>query len=479
MNLSLAFLSALLFVHCQSWGKFWEIDDVPTNQGIFAWGRSPSTAPNPSTFAAVATDSATNAYAVGTISGTLPFVFGSQSVTGNGSSGYPLIVKYDTAGNALWAQSASGANNITNFTAVAVDSADNIYAGGSNTASSTYTFSNLTFTGNGPLLIKYNSGGGVEWAATSVATCTSRFMSIAASATGHIFAAGNQDVASCTYGSQAVNSGYASGNNALLVKYDSAGVAQWATTATTSTCVSAFRGVATDSFGDVYAVGFQDTCAVTYAGGATIAANTILRGTVIKYSSSGIVQWMFSAGNPGGGTSGQFSGIAIDKNNNIYVVGAQIGAASYGGFTLTPANGTAKGVLLKFNTSGTVLAAQLGDVAQTFFSGVATDGRGKVYVSGFQTGNLTANYGGLLVPKSTTEQQTIVVKYDPSGPGEWARLPDSTPAGSVQALTGLALSKDARLFAAGYTNNAGSYVYAGQTVSSVYAASNALILQYR
>ncbi len=469
----------MLFLHCQSWGKFWEIDDIPTNQGIFAWGRSPTTAPNSSAFLSVAPDSAGNAYAVGTISGTLPFVFGSQSVTGGGSGSYPLIVKYDTNGNAVWAQSATGTNINVAFRGVAVDSSDSIYASGDISGTGTFTFSTVNFTGNGPLLVKYNPAGVAEWAATSAAACTSIFYRVAASAGNFVYAVGNQDVASCTYGSQTVNSGYASGNNVLLVKYDSAGVAQWGTSTTTSTCISAFRAVAADSFGDVYAVGLQGTCAVTYPGGAIIPASTTVRSIVIKYSSSGIVQWVFSAVNPGGGTSCQFSDVAIDKNNNIYVVGPQIGPASYGGFTLTPANGTTKGVLLKFSTTGTVLAAQLGDVALTSFTGVATDGRGKIYVSGIQSGNLTANYGGLLVPKSTTEQQAIVLKYDPSGPGEWARLPTSSPAGSTQVLNGLALSKDARLFAVGNPNAAGSYVYEGQTVTAVYSGSNALIVQYR
>lgn len=473
----LPLLVLVLVSGCVSWGKFWEIDDVPTNQGIFAWGRSPTTAPNASAFANIATDSAGSAYAVGTISGTLPFVFGSQSVTGS-LSFYPVIVKYDTNGNAIWAQSATGPNLNVSFRGVAVDGSDSIYAAGDTSSTGTFTFSPLNFTGNGPLIVKYNAAGVAEWAATSTAGCTSSFYRVAAAAGNFVYAVGNQDSASCTYGSQTVSPGYA-GNNVLLLKYDSAGVAQWGTSTSTSTCISGFRGVATDSFGDVYTVGFQGTCAVTYPGGATIAASTIVRSIVIKYSSSGIVQWVFSAINPGGGTSNQFSDVAIDKNNNIYVVGSQTGPASYGGFTLTPANGTNKGVLVKFNTTGTVLAAQLGDVAQTSFTGVATDGRGKVYVSGLQSGNLTANYGGLLVPKSATEQQGILLKYDPSGPGEWARLPTSTPAGSTQSYGGLALSKDARLFAVGVASGAGNYVYDGQAVTAVYSAANAQIVQYR
>ena len=476
-KLSVAYFCALLFTHCQSWGKFWEVDDVPTNQGIFAWGRSPSTAPNASVFVSVAADSAGSAYAVGTMSGTLPYVFGGQSVTGNSNGFYNVIVKYDTNGNAVWAQSATGPNTNLSFRGVSVDSSDNIYASGDNSSAAAFTFSTLNFTVNGPLLLKYNRAGVAEWGATSAAACTSRFIHVA-NAGNFIYAAGDQDTASCTYGSQTVTPGYA-GNNVLLLKYDSAGVAQWGTTTSTSTCISSFRAVATDSFGDVYAVGFQDTCAVTYPGGAAIAANTSLRAIVIKYSSSGAVQWVFSAGNPGGGTSCQFNDIAIDKNNNIYAVGSQTGPASYGGFTLTPANGTVKGLLVRFDTTGTVLAAQLGDVAQIGFTGVATDGRGKVYVSGQQSGNLTANYGGLSVPKSATEQQGIVLKYDPSGPGEWARLPTSTPAGSTHSYSGLALSKDARLFAVGVANGAGNYVFDGQAVTAVYSAANAQIVQYR
>ena len=107
-------------------------------------------------------------------------------------------------------------------------------------------------------------------------------------------------------------------NDALTVKYDKTGVAQWATTI--SGTVGDFgRGLALDSTG-VYVTGnYRSTSTVSLGNGVTLPASQGgLNDTfTVKYTLAGVPQWS-SRINATGNDSGQ--GIAVDSTG-VYVVG--------------------------------------------------------------------------------------------------------------------------------------------------------------
>ena len=108
------------------------------------------------------------------------------------------------------------------------------------------------------------------------------------------------------------NAGY---NDLFVVKYNSSGTKQWTKQLGTSSTDLA-DGVATDSSGNVYVVGY------TYGG---LDGNTNTGGSdlfVVKYNSSGTKQWTKQLGTE---EYDEARGVAADSSGNVYVVGGTKG----------------------------------------------------------------------------------------------------------------------------------------------------------
>ena len=195
------------------------------------------------------------------------------------------MVKYNTNGIAQWAQSGSGSGSgsvSAGFSSIAIDSSNNVYAVGHQYAN--YTYGNGV-TGRGrnsssideAVLVKYNSDGIAQWAQISSFTghpsysATSRYLSVAVDSFDNIYTAGHLNVPTVTnyvinYGNGITLQYFGDGTtrsfeDVLLVKYNKNGTAQWARTASstlTGQYRSRFNTVAVDSFGNVYAAGYQN-----------------------------------------------------------------------------------------------------------------------------------------------------------------------------------------------------------------------------
>ncbi len=120
------------------------------------------------------------------------------------------------------------------------------------------------------------------------------FNSIAVDSIGDIYAAGYiYGTGTYDFGnSQTVTGTYSIGNNILLVKYNSAGVAQWARTVFSGTSNSGFTSVCVDGNGDIYAAGYINGNGLFTFGGqnaqSPVVANNIV---LVKYDSFGAAQW--------------------------------------------------------------------------------------------------------------------------------------------------------------------------------------------
>jgi len=130
----------------------------------------------------------------------------------------------------------------------------------------------------------------------------------------------------------------AGSNDAFLVKYLDNGTKQWTKQFGTSSTDLA-DGVATDSSGNVYLVGY------TYGGldGNTNSGASDL--FVVKYNSSGTKQWTKQMGS----SSRDYDyGVATDSSRNVYVSGD-----TYGGLDNNTSAGNADLFVVKYNSSGT------------------------------------------------------------------------------------------------------------------------------
>ena len=208
-------------------------------------------------------------------------------MTGGASGNNAVIVKYDAAtGGVSWNLSTGAGSIDSSFSDVAVDSSGKAYAAGMQ-ASGTNTYGDASVTGEGPLLVKYTSGGNGLWA-RSVALCgETGFNGVAVDSDGNVYCAGTV-AGNSTYdfgGATATGSAAGSTSNAVVVKYDYSGTAVRARSVSGASAFSNFTGIAVVPGGDVFAAGIQmGSSAYTYGTGVSATGyNTNEHSVIVKY----------------------------------------------------------------------------------------------------------------------------------------------------------------------------------------------------
>jgi hypothetical protein len=178
--------------------------------------------------------------------------------------------------------------------------------------------------------------------------------------------------------------------------------------------------MATDKDGNVYLTGrYEDpvtfgSTTLTHSGGDDIF--------VVKYNSSGEVQWAKRAGTPRGDAG---TGIAVDEQGNVYVTGYFSGFIGFDSFTLSASTAPSASVFLsdifvvKYNSNGDVLwARKAGGNDTDTGQGIAVDGNGNVFITGFF--NDVATFGSVTLT-STKESDIYLAKYSTAGDLQWAQ----------------------------------------------------------
>ena len=351
----------------------------------------------------------------------------------------------------------------------------------------------------------------------------------------HLFVAGWQLGGLITWGSGVSSTGpYVAGNyadeNALLLEYNESGTPVWATVPQSASCQSVFKGVAVDSNENTYAVGYQETGSVNYGGTASITSTTRV-GTLVKYNSSGGAMWARSVTNPyllgaatdssdnvvivgqgailsgpnknklfvaakynSSGTEiwsqtvsalGEYYGVAIDSQGNIYVAGEQTdnGARTYStGVTLTGTSSSGiSAVLIKYDSTGALQWGKIvaGGSSSVFWS-VSVDSSGNVYVSGAQSGTGTYDFGnGVNATGSNAQGNPVLVKYDSSGNALWARTATGATSGADAAFYGSAVDASGDIYAAGNQGGTATYDYGNNvTATATGSGGNAVLVKY-
>ncbi len=395
-------------------GKFTGINSVIVkynSSGIAQWARTASEGPAASGFFAVAADSSGNVYAAGFQLGTVPFTYGTSppvSVGGVNSSFNVVLVKYDSSGTAQWARSVSLGSGYSMFSAVAVDSAGNVYAAGRQSGVSLYKYGTspvVTATGTSSssnvVLVKYNASGTAQWAKTIVSpSSNSYFLGVAVDFSGNVYATGIQTGTNAyDYGNSPPVSarGSSVNDNAVLVKYTAAGIAQWATSVSNSASASIFNGVAVDGGGNVYAAGSQTGITpFNYGSGIVVpGTSTGLNAVLVRYSNSGMAQWAKSTSITSTVHS-YYYGVAVAETGMVYAVGYQNGTGTYnyGGASASGQWSEYNAVLVKYNPMGTAVWANAINtgLVVSINRAVALDGAGNVFVAGSQSNILLAKH---------------------------------------------------------------------------------------
>jgi hypothetical protein len=401
------------------------------NSGLAQWAKSVTGGKSSSLFNNVSVASDGSVYAVGQITGTGTYNFGTIAIPVNASGTTAVenivLVKYDSSGVAQWARTVIGGSSSSLFNNVSVASDGSVYAAGQIYGTGTYTFgpgvtAAGTVNGYNPVLVKYTSSGVAQWAQTATGGLgDSYFYGVSVALDGSVYAAGYIiGTGTYTFGPGVTAIGAYSGGNIVLVKYDSSGAAQWARTVTGAVHNSFFTSVSVASDGSVYAAGYIEGTdsynfgnSVTAAGPVNVGINMVL----VKYDSSGAAQWAQTA--MGGSSFSIFFSVSVASDGSVYAAGYIDGTDAYDLGNGVTAKGTYLGnniIVVNYDSSGVAQWTQnmTSGNGNSVFNGVSVASSGSVYAAGQIEGTGTYDFGTLIPVTATgtySGSNSVLVKY--------------------------------------------------------------------
>ena len=383
----------------------------------------------------MAVDPGANVYVSGNFSNTTVTVFNSSgtsfgTISNIGSSGTvnAPLVKYNTSGSVVWTAKQGSSADLTRVYGMASDAGSNVYVGGVFSLYTPFEIYNSTASG-GTLFgyapssignsdgwfVKYDTAGAVQWvghtfSGDGISTYGDAPINVigvspvdASVIVGGYYTEFTLTIEPPNLGASTTlpNSGVQDG---MILKFNAAGAIQWKTRLTNVVDV---RSISVNSSGDIFVAGnyFNSNVLTIYS--ANGIGTPTLYGTLsnsgngsvflIKYNSSGVVQWATRI--DGGGTDECRRSVVFDSIGNIYVGGI----SDSDPMTIYNANGTSFGTtfsnggigfgfVVAYNSSGIAQYASKILTSTGAFptpNGMAVDSSGGVYVGGSYLNTMT------------------------------------------------------------------------------------------
>ena len=300
-----------------------------------------------------------------------------------------VIVKYNADGTALWARTVTGPAHDSVLNDIAVGS-DGIYVAGYLWGCGTWDFGNskyVTTTNGGynPIIIKYDANGLPQWVATTVSGNSTNLYSISVYDEGIYVAGFMAGKFKVDFGNNATATGYYSGLNPLLVKYNLSGIAQWARTSVYNYSDLLFFSVSNDNSSVCVSGGFMGITGVSFGENITaLGQSENNNGILVKYSKNGDPIFCRSAVQ--GNFTNFFNSVEIN-DGAIYLSGTcnGYGSLELGNGVAINTLGSQNPIVIKYNINGVAQWAKstttpIPGTAISF--GTVIDGN-DIYVAGY------------------------------------------------------------------------------------------------
>ncbi len=372
----------------------------------------------------ISCDANNNSYVTGYFGNTA--VFGSTTLITTG--GFDIYVgKLDPGGNWLWAVKAGGTNSDYG-TGIETDSNGNSYVTGYFQGTATFGSTSLISSGGYEIFIaKLDGNGNWLWAQKAGGNQYDAGNGISFDAAGNCYATG-YFAGTATFGStNLVSSG---GDDVFVAKLDAEGNWLWAVKGGWSSWETAYK-ITTDNSGISYISGYFS--GVAYFGTNSISAYNGADAYVAKIDSGGT--WLWARRVAGGPGTDEGFCVSTDSAGNAYVTGYFGGTAYFGSGTLTSA-GITDVFVVKYSSAGIYQWAKQagGSGSETHGQGIALDGSGNIFITGYFTG--TASFGTSSLT-SSGNKDIFAAKLDAAG--NWV---EATKAGANYEDIGYALTTD-------------------------------------
>ena len=390
----------------------------------------------------VAIDASGNVFSLGYFySSSISFTTTASSVVtlnNNYGGSNMYLAKYDSCGNFLWAKQAFGHDGGSTIgAALTTDAAGNVYVTGNYQTDTLFLGTTyLVKTGGvNAFIAKYNASGVVQWAKTSTGNSQDMPYAITIDASTNIYIAGYFNSTAVIFGGNSFANGTNDSftNDVFVAKFDNSGNNLWVNGSTSNKATSGDAkayGIGLDGANNVYVAGSFGSAYIRFGTDSLANAgyNDIF---MVKYNTSGVLQWLKSAGSTDDDAA---YGLTSDASGNVYITG-QIGASStvvFGTSSITNNAINPTAFLAKYNTSGT---AQWGRVAQgdhysyNVGNSVTLDALGNPYIIGsFSSDSLQIGAVRLYNTSYTNGSgggdyydDVFAAKYKSNGVLSWAR----------------------------------------------------------
>lgn len=302
----------------------------------FDWGFSLGTTGGQATVNSTAVDSSGDVYVAGVVtSGTVDLDPGSgtHNVTADNQTGF--VVKYDSSGNFVWAETFASDETLTSFS-LAVDATTGVYVVGGFRGTATFgvgesnpaTLTNQGGTNSNGFVAKLDqTTGEVDWVDGILGTMALATNNVAVDATGNVYIAGQSGASgTVTIVNGQTGSTITSFSNTAsnyVAKLSTTGGVTWAEGfAEGKATVTPGGGLGVDGSGNVYLLSTLSGKDVDFDPGSgtfELSRSAFPSNTVVtKLDTDGAFVWATKDDSSHGkGTSG--SSIAVDASGNAYI----------------------------------------------------------------------------------------------------------------------------------------------------------------
>ncbi|MGA2824029.1 MAG: SBBP repeat-containing protein, partial [Bacteroidales bacterium] len=337
------------------------------------------------------------------------------------NNAYSYLVKYDPAGNVIWAKNEIGSPE---WQGIAI-AGEYLYRTGS--FSGTVTIGSTILTsrgGNDIFTAEYDLDGNVLWAKSAGGSGDDEGMGIAADGSGNLYVTGMFYSSSIAFGSTTlINSGLC---DIFFAKYDVSGNVLWASGAGGSSYDNCW-GMAGDVNGNTYITGNSLSPSITFYSATPAGPKITLTNSAggyagyfsVKYDPNGTLVW---AKNAKGNATGD--GITL-YGNNVYATGSFNSSTVFGSPALKSKPSPAPAIdifVVKYDTNGNLIWTKgAGGVSYDATQDAATDGSGNILITGYFHSSTVTFGTTTLTLGNTSDYDMFIAKYDANGNALWAR----------------------------------------------------------
>ncbi|MBI3511564.1 MAG: T9SS type A sorting domain-containing protein [Bacteroidetes bacterium] len=287
----------------------------------------------------VCADASGNVFVTGNYSGAY-IIFDSDTLFNSYAGSNDIFIeKYSTNGIPSWSLTAGGGSD-DNSSAIFTDDSGYVYLTGSFTSSITFGSITLNTTGNHDIfLVKFDGAGNVIWARSAggqnydndVSTCGQ------ADQKGNVFIAGYFSSDTLILGLDTLINSSMNINDMFIAKYSATGNLVWARSAGGIMTEMAYA-LTTDSVGNAFAGGVFSSSNLIFGFDTLVYSGGVSDIFLAKYDTVGNVIWAKSVG---GSMADFVTGAAKDQSENIYLAGwYDSPTLAFGSTTLTNIDNT-------------------------------------------------------------------------------------------------------------------------------------------